>query len=131
MIIVKNFFDWIHIKIKLHDNVANNPLFKQGEIWWVSLGENINNEMNGKGKDFCRPVLIFKKLSKNTFLGIPLSTKNKKGTWYVSVNHNSREVVVVLSQVRVLDSRRMLNRIGILDEEDFKKVKTGFASLFL
>lgn len=30
-----------------------------------------------------------------------------------------------------MDSKRMLNRIGVIDEADMAKIKTGFGSLFL
>ncbi len=127
---VKRFLEWIGLKEKIHNNLKNNPFFKEGEIWWVSLGENINHEMNGKGKDFCRPVLVYKKLSRTTFLGLPLTTKDKKGSWYVSIKQGDKEAKVVLSQARVFDSKRMLNRMGMLDETDLAKIKTGFINLF-
>jgi mRNA-degrading endonuclease toxin of MazEF toxin-antitoxin module len=126
----KRFLEWIKLKERLHFNSKNFPLFNNGEIWWVSMGENINHEINGKGKDFCRPVLVYRKLSRTTFLGLPITTKDKKGTWYVAIKQSEKNANVILSQVRVFDSKRMLNRIGTIDEEDLIKVKTGFLSLF-
>ena len=48
------------------------------------MGENVGIEINGKGKRFLRPVLILKKLSKNGFLGVPLTSQEHKGNWYAN-----------------------------------------------
>ena len=104
---VKRFLEWIKLKEKLHESEYKIPLFKEGEVWWCALGENVGIEMNGKSKDFTRPVLIFKKLSREGFLGIPMSTKLKEGTWYVHVKQKNNPAVVfnfVFLYV-ILDSR--------------------------
>lgn len=131
MSIVKRFLEWIRLKEKLHSNISKPPLFKEGEIWWCSVGENVGSEINGKSNLFSRPVLIFKKLSSSTFLGIPTSSQDRKGSWYVSITLHGTNSVVVLSQVRVFDFKRLSNRIGRIDSTNMKKVKTGFRNLFL
>ena len=78
---VKRFLEWIGLKEKLHNSVHKPPLFKEGEVWWCSFGENIGIEVNGKGGKFSRPAIIFKKLSADGFFAIPLSTQIKSGTW--------------------------------------------------
>lgn len=128
---VKRFLEWIGLKEKLHGNTFKPPLITEGDIWWASIGENVGKEINGKSSLFSRPVLIFRKLSRETFLGLPLTTQKRKGTWYVSIRQDNRAVAVILAQARVLDSKRLSSRIGSIDDEDMKKVKTGFASLFV
>jgi len=59
---------------KRTDNKKIIPQIKQREIYWANIGENIGFEQNGKGDNFMRPLLIFKKFSNNIFFGIPLST---------------------------------------------------------
>lgn len=130
MEIVKKFLEWISLKEKLHKSNAKIPLFKENEIWWCSLGENIGIEMDGKSKKFSRPVHIFKKLSNDGFLGIPLSTKIKNGTWYVSIVHRGVDSVAVMSQARVISSKRLLEKYGELDQEDINKIKNGFYNLY-
>ena len=39
----------------------------------MSIGKNIGYETLGKQELFLRPVLVYKKLSKSTFVGIPLT----------------------------------------------------------
>ncbi len=129
--IVKRFLEWIYLKEKLHVSTFKPPFITEGDIWWVSLGENVGKEINGKSNLFSRPVLVFRKLSRETFLGLPLTTQNRKGTWYVPIRHDNRDIVVILAQARVLDSKRVSSRIGSIDDADMKKVKTGFACLFL
>jgi len=128
---IKQFLIWIGLKEKLHNNKRRPPLINEGDIWWVSLGENVGGEINGKSVLFSRPVLIFKKLSRETFLGIPTTSQKRSGSWYVPITYGEYSVTVILSQVRVLDARRLSTRLGQLDEADFEKVKTGFAGLFL
>jgi len=73
----KDFEGWSRIKQKIdaHDSI---PIFHEREIWWCSIGVNFGFEIYGKSDIFTRPVLIVKKFSPSTFLGLPLSTKSKK-----------------------------------------------------
>jgi hypothetical protein len=38
----KNFEDWFDLKPKI-DNIEKIPKFREGEIWWCHLGENIGH----------------------------------------------------------------------------------------
>jgi mRNA interferase MazF len=127
----KDFLGWFKLKKKLDKSNYKTPLFKEGEVWWCVLGENIGIEMNGKSKKFSRPVHIFKKLSNDGFLGIPLSTKTKVGTWYVPIVHKSINSIAMISQVKVISSKRLLEKYGELDDKDIEKIKNGFYYLYL
>jgi mRNA interferase MazF len=81
-----------------------------------------------KGGAFSRPVLVFKKLSKEGFIGVPFSTKKKVGSWYVNLKFKNN--IANISQVRLMSSARMYEKMGTLEEEDFKKVKNGFLHLY-
>ena len=59
------------------------PLITEGDLWWCAVGENVGIEVNGKSKDFTRPVIILKKFGRLGFLGIPTTTQHRVGTWYV------------------------------------------------
>ena len=131
MNIVKRFLEWIQLKEKLHENTHKPPLFKEGEIWWCSFGENIGIEVNGSNAKFSRPAIVFKKLSADGFLAIPLTTKIKEGTWYVPFTHLDVESVAVLSQVRVLSSKRLLEKHSELTTNEFQAVREGFFLLYL
>ena len=128
---IKRFLEWIGLKEKLHFSSQEVLHVTEGQIWWASLGENVGYEINGKSKLFTRPVLIFKKLSKEFFLVIPLTTQAHFGTWYVNYKQQGRSITACLQQVRSIDYRRLSTKLGVLDDSDFEKVRIGFRKLYL
>lgn len=131
MEIVKKFLEWIKLKEKVDTSENKLPLFKEGEVWWCIVGENIGIEVGGKGEFFTRPVLIFRKLSKDGFLGIPMSTQDKQGTWYVKVKQKGKDSIAILSQTKVFSSKRLYAKIGELDDADRARVMSSFTNLFV
>jgi len=97
--------------------------FKEGDIWWCSLGMNIGSESYGKGEDFRRPVLVFKKLSSDLFVGLPLTSKVKIGTWFANIRFQSKERTVLLYQIKSFNKKRLWIKIGEMDGGDFKIVR--------
>ena len=65
---MKRFLEWIGLKEKLHSQDHEPPLVRERDIWWVSFGDNVGSEINGKSKLFTRPGIILKKLSRKSFL---------------------------------------------------------------
>jgi mRNA interferase MazF len=127
---LKHFLEWIQLKEKLHANSATPPLVKERDLWWMSVGENVGSEMNGKSKLFSRPVIVLKKLSRGFFLIAPTTSQKHQGSWYVEIRQEGKNMYVCLHQVRTIDYRRLSNRLGTIDEEDFKKIKDSFWLLF-
>lgn len=130
-IIIKKFKEWSFCKQNLHYSRKQGPLITEGEVWWCSFGVNVGSEIDGKNNLFTRPVVVFKKLSHDTFWGIPGTGQNKKGTWFVSVPFQERNQVFIVSEIRALSTKRLDKKMGMLSEESFKKIKTGFTNLFL
>ena len=130
MPLVKNFLEWIGLKEKIHTESKGPLFYNEGEIWWCAIGENVGIEINGKGMMFSRPVFVYKKLSREGFLGIPLSTKDKRGSWYIEISFQNVNSVVNLAQVRTFSSTRMYEKMGDLDDNDKKKIKDGFLRLY-
>jgi mRNA interferase MazF len=106
------------------------PTFKEGEIWWCSIGMNIGREVFGKGKDFARPVFVFKKLDRDSFLAIPLTTQQKSGSWYVPIFYNGVESRAILSQIRILDKKRLIKQIGTLSYKNSRYIKERFIKFY-
>ncbi len=127
---IKRFLEWIGVKEKLELRIVKYALFREMEIWWVAAGENIGVEINGKGNTFARPVLVYKKLNKEIFLAIPLSTQIKEGSWYVSFDFKDRLICTNLAQVRIMSAGRLYEKMGEVNENDFAKVKSGFLRLY-
>ena len=126
---VKFIQDWFKIKVLLW-NKQSKVIFKQRDIWWCSLGVNIGEEMFGKGEKFTRPVLIFRKFTSNSFLGLPITKQEKQGSWYVEITIHKDKRWIMLNQARVLDKKRLTNRVGVLDDSDFQKVKGRFIEFY-
>lgn len=126
---MKDFAKWIALKEKLDKTTYIPPLFKEGEVWWCSIGANVGHEINGKSELFSRPVVVFKKLSKDVFIGIPLSTKQKVGSWYVPISHKERSAIANISQLRLFDFKRLSSKYGELDKSDFDKIKKCLKAL--
>ena len=127
----KRFLQWISVKERVHTRDSQPPYFHEGEMWWAYVGENVGSETNGKGKQFTRPVVIYRKLGAYTFLGIPTTTKQKEGTWFVPFRHKDIAEVAVLSQIRILSSKRLREKIGEIDESDMSRIRKGFRDLYL
>ena len=117
------FINWVHYKFKIH-NLERKYIIKQGEVYWCSLGANVGDEQNGKGIHFRRPVLVFKKFNNNIFLGIPLSTKNKENIYYIKITVKDVIQSAMISQIRIIDTKRLDEKIGYIGKKDFKKIRS-------
>lgn len=104
--------------------------FSEREVWFASLGDVIGNEINGKGLMKCRPVLILKKFTRETFLALPMTSHIKNGTYYYAINFRGNPGVIVLNQGRMLDSKRLMRRVGLIPQAEYHKIKQSFVALF-
>ena len=119
---VKKFIGWIFDKIYI-DTRERGIEIKESEVYWCSIGENIGDEENGKGENFRRPVLIFKKFNNKIFWGIPMSSKIKENPYYAKVLLKGIYRSVMLSQLRLFDTKRLHEKIGYISNEDMLSVK--------
>ncbi len=124
----KDFDNWNKQKKATHAR-AIRALFKERDVWWCSLGTNVGDEQDGKGQLFSRPVLILKKFNANIFIGLPLSTIIKNNRFYHRLHFKGIDQCVVLSQVRLLDAKRLENRMGDLPSHEFNAVKEKLRQL--
>jgi mRNA interferase MazF len=129
-VFVKRFLEWVGIKQKLDANDYTPPLVKEGDLWWCAIGENIGIEISGKGQRFTRPVVVLKKFGSLAFFGVPVSTRPRRGSWYTQFRFQGISQTAMLTQARIFSYKRLDRRMGEIDEEDFKKVKEAFLSLF-
>lgn len=122
--------NWNTVKKRIADSDHKAPYFKEGDIWWVSIGYNIGYETYGKGKDFARPVLIIRKFNKYLFIGVPLSSIIKENPFYIPIKYNNKTDSALISQVRSFSSQRLLFKHAEIDTEDLCRVKNRFITLF-
>jgi mRNA interferase MazF len=126
----KRFPEWMECKEHIH-NVGRLSAIKEREVWWVAVGENVGVEINGKSGRFSRPVLIYKKLSKFGFLGIPLTSQEHGGSWYVPFDFQGETSYATLAQIRVMSVSQLYgNVIGRISKADFRAICKGFDNLY-
>ena len=125
----KNFDEWN--EVKKHIEIKEKTRFcKAREIWWCGLGQNIGDEENGKGKDFRRPILILKKLSKNTSLIVPITKSLKEHKFRIKIGIIKNEnASVIMSQIKTIDTKRLSLKIGMIDKNIFEQIKKSFRHL--
>ncbi len=120
----KDFKKW-HGKKEILDKGATRPFFHEREIWFCYLGTNIGFEQDGSGDEFLRPVLILKKFNNAVLWVIPLTKKGKKNhKYYFAFSFKSGEKSsAILSQIRLIDAKRLKYKIGDMPENDFDLLK--------
>lgn len=120
--ILKKFIEWSKLKFKIHTLPDIDFYFKEREIWWTSIGQNIGSEQNGKNRDFERPVLILKKFNYKMFLGVPISSKIGNSPYHCEFSLDNK-YWANLSQIRTYSSKRLLRRVNKMATEDFDKIR--------
>jgi mRNA-degrading endonuclease toxin of MazEF toxin-antitoxin module len=96
-----------------------------GVIW----GINVGYEQDGTGSIGERPVIIIKGFSKFVCLAIPLTTSKKKNPYHFDVGLiEDRYAFAILSQIKLIDTKRLINKMGYIDQDKFEyqKVKILF-----
>jgi len=120
----KDFDYWNKVKKKLHEReLASGLYFKEREIWWSAIGINIGHEQDGKHNNFERPILVLKVFNRELLWALPLTSKNKDGKYYSQIFYLGESYSVILSQLRLISSRRLLRKIRTLAREDFLVIK--------
>jgi mRNA interferase MazF len=113
---MKDFPTWFKRKTWIHNN-ARRIYFHEREIWFAHLGVNVGFEQDGKGTKFGRPVVIFRKFNNEVFWAVPLTSKEKSGKFYLSLGQNEKySYTAILSQLRLMDSKRLYKKIGTIDK---------------
>ena len=125
----KDFDQWSITK-KAIDQKSAVLFCHEREIWWCSLGVNVGFEQDGTGKNFDRPILVFRGFNERVFLGVALTGKKKQGKFYFYLGRvENRDASAVLSQIRLIDSKRLVRKMSTLDENTFKRFEDALRTL--
>lgn len=125
----KNFDQWNLLKKNINASTAFR-LYRTRDIWWCSLGANVGFEQDGSGKYYERPVLILRGLSRRVCVIVPLTTSQKKNPYRISVGLVSgKEAYAAISQVRLIDTRRLINKVGVLEIIRFEIIRKAVKNL--
>ena len=126
---MKYFNLWNKSKQKIDNSKVPYFYIRSGELWYTHMGQNIGFEENGK-RNFRRPVLVIKKVG-NLFLTVALTSKcGKHRSFYHKFTNlhlkNPKYIdssYAILSQVKVMDKRRFITKIGSISKNEFTIVK--------
>lgn len=119
----KDFDGWNEQKKGIHAG-AHAPSYREREIRWCHFGVNVGFEQDGTGEGRARPALVLKAFNRAVCLVLPLTTSTKKNPYHVSIGLvNDKQAAVILSQVRLVDTKRLEQRIAILDKETFGVIR--------
>ena len=117
----KDFDSWNNLK----KNINNRDLIyaSEREVWFCSVGLNVGSEQDGKNETYERPVLVIKKVTINTFIGVPLTSNKKKGSWYIPIA--SMDSSAVITQIKLFDTRRLTRKMRLILIDEFDLIKSA------
>lgn len=119
----KDFDGWNEQKKQANDRSAV-PFYHDRELWWCALGVNVGSEQDGSGAEYRRPILILKGLSSDTCLVIPLTTSARHHPLRPAIGKvEGKDAHALLSQMRVIDRKRLVRKIGYLDKAIFEGIR--------
>lgn len=124
-----SIFNRWNFKKQTIDRVSKIPFFQEREILYIKIGKNVGYEQDGKGEDFLRPVLVYKKFNREHFLGFPLTSKPKEGKFYFQIEHNNRVSYLILSQIKTFSARRISHSIAKIGKKRHQEVHQKFVDL--
>lgn len=119
----KDFDGWNIVKKRIEDN-SSIPYFDIGEVWWCSLGVNVGVEINGKGNDYLRPVLILNKYNPLGCLIIPLSSVREidKDNILIGVILD-KTATANMSQIKSISSMRLVEKMVVIKKLNFINIQ--------
>lgn len=119
----KDFDTWNEKKKDIHENMEIK-LYHEREVWWCALGTNVGFEQDGTGKNGERPVLILKGFSKHVCVVLPLTTSVKRNPYHYSLGKiDGREAFAITSQIRLIDTKRLVNKICFIEKALFESIR--------
>jgi mRNA interferase MazF len=127
--IQKDFDTWNDQKKDIH-KLGKKKLYRSRDIWWCNLGINIGFEQDGTGEKNGRPVLILKGLSQDICLVVPLTTSSKKHFMRIDLGRlEDKNSSAIISQIRVVDTKRFVNKMGKLRKDKFEEIRKAVKNL--
>lgn len=125
-------FDERNILKKKVNNQNGEIFVKPREVWFAHLGINVGNEEDGKGVTFQRPVLIIKKVG-NMYFVAPMTSKWREDRFYHTLpeHYFGAPSRIILSQARILDKKRLTDKLLSINQEDFLIIKEKLKALLL
>jgi mRNA interferase MazF len=131
----KDYRNWKPLKQELNNAEGPRLFFHEREIWYCHLGENIGFEQDGQGEQFLRPVVVIRKFNNDIFWGVPLTRSYKNLPFYFAfiirtkTDQSDEKSTAILSQIRLVDAKRLRRLVGYISVKDFRQLKKKFKAL--
>jgi mRNA-degrading endonuclease toxin of MazEF toxin-antitoxin module len=130
---LEKFDEWNEEKKNIQQKNTHEVYINPRDIWYVKMGINTNGK-----SEFIRPVLVFKRVGNLLFVA-PLTTKGKDSNFYhllstikyLDTQYAREASYVELSQSRVIDRKRFLDKVGTIESAEFWDIKNKLIKLLL
>ena len=66
---------------------------------------------------------MLRKFNQYMFWAVPLSTQFKTGDWYFRFKYRDKNEIALLSQIRLISSKRLIRVMGLLEPDTFNEIK--------
>jgi mRNA-degrading endonuclease toxin of MazEF toxin-antitoxin module len=87
-------------------------------------------EQDGTGTVYERPVVVLRGFSKDVCLIVPLTTSAKQNKYHFNLGLiDGKPASAIISQIRLIDTRRFIDKIGMLDQGKFEALKNAVKDL--
>jgi mRNA interferase MazF len=120
----KDFDRWNEAKKHIDASTFSHYVHMR-EVWWCSLGVNVGREEDGSAELFERPVLIINKFNRDMVLVVPLTTTAKRTPYHFVFRHRGGEVAALLSQLRLVSTKRLKRRVFRMSEPLFDEMRSA------
>jgi mRNA interferase MazF len=102
----------------------------QYQVYLINLNPTIGREIKKT-----RPCLVVSPDEMNKYIGTviiaPMTTKSHDYPSRVPVTFQDKQVWIVLDQIRTVDKRRLIKRIGKIDVRTIARVKTVLSEMLI
>lgn len=124
----KDFDRWNGFKKSLEENKKSVD-FLERDIWWCSVGVNVGREQQSQTENFSRPVIIIKRFTPDIFLAVPLTTQMRENKFRIPLKIGGVENDALILHMRSYDRKRLVRKVCMLQEREFKKVLNVITSI--
>lgn len=102
----------------------------QYQVFLINLNPTIGREIKKT-----RPCLVVSPNEMNKYIGTviiaPMTTKSHDYPSRIPVTFQDKQAWIVLDQIRTVDKRRLIKRIGVIDVRTIARVKTVLSEMLI
>ena len=104
-------------------------MVKRGEVWLARLDPTEGREIQKT-----RPCVVISPPEIHDHLSIvmvaPMTTGSREAGYRVPVKFSGREGLILLEQIRALDKRQLIRRLGAIDRQAFTAILATLREMF-